>query len=73
MNYPLPENNWICRRFGHRFGEPYQDLDAEGKTTGVVIRRTCWLDGHTVPPFRKLRQVPPYDYLPDDQQPAGAV
>jgi hypothetical protein len=71
MDYPFSERNWICRTFGHRYGKPYQDQYGPG--AGSVTRRTCPLDGHTVPPFRKLSQVRPYGYLPADQQPPGAV
>jgi hypothetical protein len=67
MDYPFSERNWICRTFGHR-KRHYQSSAGDG-----VARWTCDLDGHTEPPFRKLAQVPPYDYLPDDQQPAGAI
>ena len=30
-------------------------------------------DGKTIPPFRKLYQVPPYAELPDALQPPGAA
>lgn len=65
MDYPLSHKNWICRRFGHRW-RYYTDSDD-------VPRRTCSLDGLTEPPFRKVRQAAPYDWLPDDEQPPGAV
>lgn len=65
MDYPLSERNWICRLIGHRYGKMYE--------AGGVIRQTCSLDGKTMPPFRKLQQYRPYDYLPDDQQPPGAM
>jgi hypothetical protein len=68
VNYPLGPDNWICSLFGHRFGKPYGSSDERGEFT----RRTCALDGFTVPPFRKVAQSRPYDYLPDDQQPKGA-
>jgi hypothetical protein len=66
MNYPFSERNWLCRNFGHNLSRRYVDCDG-------TERRTCPLDGHTEPPFRKVQQFPPYDFLPDDQQPAGAV
>lgn len=74
MNYPLGPDNWVCRTFGHRYGKPYRSGGTvrEVRTSGEVERRTCSLDGTTVPPFRLVRQAPPYDYLPDDQQPEGA-
>jgi hypothetical protein len=65
MDYPLSQRNWVCRAFGHRFGRMYE--------AGGVVRQTCALDGKTMPPFRKVRQEPPYDYLPDDEQPPGAM
>jgi hypothetical protein len=65
MDYPLSEANWVCRLFGHRYGRMYE--------AGGHVRQTCSVDGKTIPPFRKLRQEPPYDYLPDDQQPLGAM
>ncbi len=65
MDYPLGEKNWICRLFGHRW-HSYTGRDG-------MRRRTCSLDGLTQPPFRKVAQTPPYDFLPDDQQPPGAV
>jgi hypothetical protein len=65
MDYPFSERNWVCRFFGHRYGRMYQ--------AGGVVRQTCSLDGKTIPPFRKLAQVPPFDYLPDEQQPEGAM
>ena len=64
MDYPLAENNIICRIFGHQ-KRTYVDCNG-------ITRVTCCLDGHTVPPFRKLRQQPPWDFLPDDEQPPGA-
>jgi len=65
MDYLLPQDNLLCRLLGHRW-KRYTDRDG-------VARRTCWLDGKTEPPFRKVRQERPYDFLPDDQQPPGAV
>ena len=65
MDYPLAADNWLCRRFGHRF-RAYTDH-------GGIDRKTCSLDGFTVPPFRKVKQELPGGYLPDDQQPPGAV
>lgn len=65
MDYPLSETNWICRTFGH-WWKAYRDRDG-------VARKTCGLDGKTVPPFRKVQQYAPYDFLPDDEQPPGAV
>jgi hypothetical protein len=65
MDYPLSQNNWFCTWFGHRW-RSYTGQDG-------VQRRTCKLDGRTEPPFRKLRQYSPYDELPDEQQPEGAV
>jgi hypothetical protein len=70
MDYPLPETNWICRVFGHRW-RYYRDQSGAEETR--ANRRTCSLDGLTEPPFRKVQQFPPYDLLPDDQQPPGAV
>lgn len=64
MNYPLREDNVLCRIFGHG-KRSYVDRDG-------ISRVTCSLCGHTEPPFRQLSQVPPHDYLPDDQQPEGA-
>lgn len=65
MDYPFSQDNWICRTFGHRYGKMYL---SDGH-----IRQTCWLDGKTIPPFRQVSQQPPYDYLPDNEQPRGAV
>lgn len=65
MDYPLPQTNWWCRFVGHSFRR-YTDRDG-------VARRTCRLDGLTIPPYRKVAQRPPYEYLPDDEQPARAV
>jgi hypothetical protein len=65
MDYPLAPTNWICRYLGHRF-RAYTDRNG-------IDRKTCSLDGTTVPPFRKVSQEPGGGYLPDDQQPAGAV
>jgi hypothetical protein len=65
MDYPLSRRNWVCRIFGHRWRRYTDDAGQ--------ARRTCSLDGLTIPPFRKVAQRPPYEYLPDDQQPAGAV
>jgi hypothetical protein len=64
-DYLFGERNWACRIFGHRW-RSYTGTDG-------VRRRTCSLDGRTEPPFRKLHQFPPYDELPDDLQPEGAV
>jgi hypothetical protein len=64
--YPFSERNWLCRRFGHVMKRHYTDFDG-------VRRWTCDMDGHTQPPFRRVRQAPPYDFLPDDEQPPGAV
>ena len=65
MDYPLTPANWLCRFFDH-FLRSYTDRDG-------VDRQTCSLCGLTRPPFRKLAQMPPFGYLPDDQQPPGAV
>jgi hypothetical protein len=65
MNYPFSECNWVCRLLGHRYGPMYE--------AGGAVRQTCSLDGKTIPPFRKLRQEPPFDYLPDNEQPFGAI
>ena len=43
MNYPLPDPNAWCNRFGHMYGRRYVALGKE--------RRTCHLDGHTEPRF----------------------
>jgi hypothetical protein len=44
---------------------------------GGVVRQTCSLDGKTIPPFRKVKQYRVAEgedpYLPDDQQPLGAM
>jgi hypothetical protein len=48
MNYLLPEDNWACRTFDHRYGNAY--FAAPG------VRRTCWLCGHTVPPMPAVPQ-----------------
>jgi hypothetical protein len=66
MDYPLSELNWVCRFFGHRYGRMYTGSD-------MVVRQTCSLDGKTIPPFRQVQQFPPYDELPDDEQPPGAM
>jgi hypothetical protein len=70
MDYPLSENNWICRTFGHRYGRMYTGSD-------WIVRQTCALDGKTIPPFRKVKQRIVAEgedpYLPDDEQPFGAV
>lgn len=65
MDYPLREGNWVCRLLGHRYGRMYL---AAGH-----VRQTCKLDGKTIPPFRQVAQQPPYGFLPDDQQPEGAM
>ena len=74
MDYPFRETNWICRLLGHRYGPLYSGYTLDGvHKPDVIMRRTCKLDGSTVPPFRKVSQQPPYDYLPDDEQPPGAI
>jgi hypothetical protein len=69
MDYPFSEANWVCRLFGHRYGRMYE--------AGGVVRQTCSLDGKTIPPFRKVKQYRVAEgedpYLPDDQQPLGAM
>lgn len=65
MNYPLSSTNLLCRMLGHRWRR-YTDSNG-------VPRKTCSLDGLTIPPFRKIEQHPPYAYLPDSQQPPGAM
>lgn len=69
MDYPLSPANWLCRALGHSW-RYYTGRDG-------VIRRSCRWDGLTEPPFRKVKQHRLAEgedpYLPDDQQPAGAV
>ena len=66
MDHPFGERNQLCLAFGHPWRRRYTGRDG-------ISRWTCSLCGHTEPPFRKVQQFPPYDYLPDDRQPPGAV
>jgi hypothetical protein len=69
VDYPFSQDNRICRMIGHRYGRMYE--------SGGVVRQTCWLDGKTIPPFRKVKQYQVAEgedpYLPDDEQPPGAM
>jgi hypothetical protein len=47
VDYPFSAHNPLCRLLGHRYGKPY----------GSESRRTCWLDGHTDPPFGTVPQA----------------
>lgn len=65
MDYPLGPDNWLCRLINH-WDKRYLDRN-------LIERKTCGLCGRTIPPFREVAQDPPYGFLPDDQQPPGAI